>query len=1034
VIAIKDDLGSGARARAIASLALALATTAEETERSKRLQAALAAWTPAGGDLPASPPSSLTSADATVDALRAICDGERRLRLQGLHDVALELRGTPPRYRRRATTLLPVTSGIGRLLLIEAWLLEGALPGLFELPEMALADRHETWRQMESEVETLVDPTGSQAVRYRLTDRGDAKPFLGPLKGRSGGMALAVAALRVTKPHLLPLDGRTAIAAAIAGDGRAEKVDAIAEKLSLRPPDEREPDVRHLKQARVRRLLVEPRQAQMLAKDPPGAPPSKDRRAVSQAGIRPVAVEDLEQALRKAGWRPTPAGWGALAAVAAVAIAIVFALNSPETDAGLEQRVAESQLPGKVEAAVRRLDRTDPDLAALLRAEQATVQPTPASLTALLDARGKMNKRVTTFRPSSGNVTEVEVAAGGNLIFTGGANGEIRVWDRRTQNEETLYRSDPVEDEIWMLAASPNGRLIGAGGTRSVVLAELGPYGLSAEIDEQLANGASAVALAHDGETFFVGTEDALGVTRHKNDGWTEFEWTSVGFDGHYVRSIFPLDDSNVAFCLEAEGNEQDLHRLNLRTYAEQVVRDDQDRVVQCPVTQLTPNLLATTQGEEGNVVAFGELEGSRWHQLSERPLADELFMLHEVPGGRLVYAAGSDWLAVVSAAGRVVDEVGLHDSDVDVDVGAEGRYFAAAASHGSVRMETLRVGDPLVPRLQLDNSSAIGWAIDWSANGERVAIGTEEGELSVFDPDNAEDGPKLWRSVIPGRIRAVELDDAGRWVWVAGDTGQVARVDARDPTAEIEYSLPQQGRIRDLELSPDGQQLAVAGAPGTGVMVMPLDLDGFEQDEAIDALALTWLGPDRILVAGGTEEEESSEAALRIIDTEMQPIGGVVPTRENGYLAVRARGNRVAAVGPEGGLDVFDVSGNTPRLLRSLPTGNGLSSDVAWSPDGKVLALVGDDDDITYFETDTFQEIGTSPLGESGGGASLAAFDETLAALPVAGSAAKLVPFGVRAWSQEICDRTKRFLSPADWVETVGVWPAYRAPCRPPT
>lgn len=1034
VSAIKDDLGNGDRARAIALLALALAPVAEE-ERTERLQAALAAWTPPGGDLPVFPETSLSTPDAAADVLRAICGGERRLRLQGLHDVALQLRGTPPRFRREASVYLPVTNGAGRLILLEAWLAEGALPGLFELPEMALADRHESWRRMERKVESLVDPNGSHSIRYRLVDSRDSKLFLGRLGGESGGMALAVAALRVTKPHLLPLDRHTAIAAAVTNDGKAEEVEAIAEKLSLRPRDEREPDVRHLKQARIRRLLVAPGQAQKLSQDEPGKERSMDRRAVLQAGVRPIGVENLEQALRKARWRPTPAVWTALGVAAALVAVLVVSLTKSGTDPDpdLERRVAESQLPGKVEAAIRRLDRTDPDLTALLRAEHATVQPSAASLAALLEAEGELGKRMTTFRPASGVVTEVEVAAGGRLIVTGGANGEIRVWDRETLKEESLYRSDSVEDEIWMMAVSPDGRMIGAAGSRAVVLAERSTYGLSAEIDEHLVEGASAVALSPDNKTFFVGSEDVLGFSRRKGDEWTSIEWVTVDLAGHYVREVFPMDDGHVAFCLEAEGNEQELHHLTLRTYVEETVRDPRGRVVHCPATQLRPGLFAIMAGEEDNVVAFGRLDDNRWRPLGQRQLADELYLLHDVPGDSLVYAAGSDWLSVVSAAGEVVDEAQLRTSDVDVDVSEEGRYFATATSHGSVRVETLQDEDPLTPRLQLEDNSASGRAIDWSGSGERIAIGTEDGDLSVFDLGDGEEGPKLWRRVIPGRIRAVELDHDGRWAWVAGDTGQVARVDTRDPTAEIKYSLPQGGLVRDLELSPDGQQLAVAGAPGTGVMVMPLDLEGFEQVEEVDAVSLAWLGPERILVSGGNDDEESSEAALRTFDTQLQPIGGVVPTRENGYLAVRPEGGRLAAVGADGELDVFDISSETPRLLRSLPTGNGLSTDVAWSADGKVLALVGDGDDVTYFETGTFQEIGTRSLGDSGGGGTLTVFGETLAVLPVGRSAAKLLPFGVRAWSQEICDRTRRFLSPADWVELIGAWPPYQPPCTPP-
>ncbi|HYQ79266.1 MAG TPA: WD40 repeat domain-containing protein [Solirubrobacterales bacterium] len=1030
---IDDNFGSGHRARAVAHLALALTAELEDAERARHLQAAIELWTLEGDALPAEVPVTLTPG-ATTTALAQICLGEHRLRLEGLHDIALELGGESPRGLRRATTAVPVVvGGGGLLLLIEARLVSGALPGVFEGPQAALANRDEKWRRMEQVVDELIlRQDGPHAIRYLLKNNADSEVWLGPVHGESAGMALAVASRQATKRRSLPLDGHTAIAAAIAEDGRAQRVEGMAEKLAEKEPKTGEPEVHHL-QRRVVRLLVEKKQAKTLVPDGIAQDRTVNREAVVAAGIDVVPIANLDEAMRKARLRLRRPALIAIAVTLIVAAAITFALTRDGNDPGLERRVAESQLPDKVDAAARRLAATDPDRVALLRAEEATVQPSPASLSALFDADLGVSKRITSYRPREGVVSEIALADGRRLVVTGGANGELRVWDSRTREEEVLSR-DALEDEARMLAVSEDGHLIAVSGTGSVLLAERSSSGLFAELEEELSGGASAVAFSADGKALYVGAEDSLGVSRFEAGGWSPIEWSSVDAGGHYVRDIIPLDADHVAFCIETTGNDQELRRLDLRRLALSVVRGPGGSAVPCPAAQLRPGVIATTHGPDYREIRIGRLEGARWRQVGYHRLPEELDVLGEVPGGHLVYTAGDTGVTTLSESGEVVAEAPLNPSDVGISVGRGGRSFAVVSGNGMVRVESLEDEDPLTPRLRLSDPSSLGWPVSWSANGERVAVGSQEGDVSVFDPRDPDAGALVWKHVFPGIVRAVEVDPLGRWVWAAGDTGQVARIDARDPTADIHYSVALGGVIRDLELSPDGKNLAVAGVPGVGVVLMRPDVEGFENGgEEIDALGVAWLDSDRLLVSSGADSEgDRSEAILRVLNTHLEQVGGNTPTGDPGMIAVRVHGKRAAAVGFSGRVEIFNVAGDTPRLLRTVSTENELATDAAWSADGGVLAVVGDGSKVTFLETRTFQVVGARSLGDSGGGAALATHGGTLATLAVAQATVKLIPFGTSAWSQEICDRTHQFLSPADWIELVGPWPPYQRPCRP--
>jgi WD40 repeat protein len=1032
VKAIDKDLGSGGRARAIAHLALALSAELEERERGAHLGESLELWTPEGGAMPAEIPGSLAPG-AAVDALGRICRGEHRLRLEGLHDVALALSGSSPREGRRATTLVPVVvSESSLLLVIEARRFDGLLPGVFEIPEAALADRDAGWRRMESVVDELIlRQSGLHAVRYSVRDNSDGELHLDRLKGESAGMALAVVSRQVVGRRSLRLDGHTAIAAAVDADGNALEVKGMAQKLALKKPSADKPDVDHL-EARVLRLLVEKEHEKRLRPD--GGPDQKENReVVVQADIDVVPIANLDEAMRRARLRLRRPVVTAMAVSLIVAAAIAFALTHGGTDPGVERRVAESELPGKVDAAVRRLG-DDPDRAALLRAEEATVQPSASSLAALFAADQGVSKRIMTFRPEDGIASDLELAEGHRLVITGGANGEVGVWDGNTRKEEVLQRN-ALEDEARMIATADNGRLIAVAGDDSVLLAERSSTGLVVEIEEGLSAGASAVAFSADGKTLYAGTEDLFGSSYLVDGSWTPIEWISVDSGGHYVRDIFPLDPEHVAYCVETTGNDQALRVLDLGSYATQPVRDAAGHPVPCPAAELRPGVIATTHGPDYREVTIGRLDGARWHQVGHRHLAEELRVLGEVPGGRLFYVAGDAKVTTLTEKGEIVAGAPLGPSDHGIAVGQGGRSFAVIDGDGSIQVESLESEDPLTRRLSLLDSRSFGWAVDWSANGERLAVGTQEGDVEIFDPNDPGAGPLISRNVFPGMIRAVEVDPLGRWVWAAGDTGQVARVDARDPSAEIKYSIPLGEPIRDLELSPDGKQLAIAGVPGVGVIIMHPDLEGFERGEAedIDALGLAWLDNKRLLVSSGIDEGDRSEAVLRVLNARDEPLGAATPTVDPGMVAVRVHGDRAAAVGFDGQVELFDVAGDTPRLLRRASTENELATDVAWSPHGEMLAVVGKGGEVTFVQAKTLQLIGKRPLGNTGGGTALAAHGETLGTLVAGQATVKLIPFGAPAWSQQICNRTQQFLSPADWIELAGPWPPYQRPCRPP-
>jgi WD40 repeat protein len=1030
---LERRLGTGERARAVARLALALAG---DGDRGTWLCEAVEAWGVASAAGPAELSVATDAADAVVDALHHLCRQRHDLRLAPLHDLALELLGRPPRVLRRAAVAVPVVSGgAGRLLILEAHLLDGALPGVFESPAAAVARRDAAWRDAETTVDEVIGKLdGGAAIRYRLSDnQGDAS-YVEDLGGASAGMALAVAARRLLRRRELPLDRHVAITAAVAPDGKAVPIAGINAKLAVADPKTGEGDVRHL-DGRVRRLLVHRDQADQLDRDRVGRDRETDRLAVVPVDLDVVGIDGLDDAARKARVSLRGPALATAAITAVVALVAVLALRPSGPDAAAERRAVEAQVPAKVASAVRRLRASDPDLADLLLAQHATVQPSPASLAALIEAHGRVEARETTFRPVSGRVSELQVAGDGSWVVTGGSNGELRLWDAAKRRERSPARASNYADEIRVIALSEDERRFAAAGSRSLVVGEVGPRRFVSSLEEDIPLGTSALTFSDDGRTLYVGAADALGVTKVDADGyWSDIDWHEVTVGDHYVRDVFPLSRRMLAYCVETYTGDQQLERLDLATDTSTAVVSEDGEPIPCPAAEVATGVIASLQGEGDRTVAIGRVEDSDWTELARHRFGEEIMLLRSVAGRAQVFAASNRTLAVLDQAGEVVAEAPLRPSDDDVAIGRGGRLLAISSRSGSVRIQPLGERRDAT-RERFTSPGDDVRTVAMSDDGRRLAIGGELGEVSVFDTAKPGAPPLLTREVVPGPIRTLELDATGKLAWAGGDTGQVARVPLTEPDAEIEYSAQLGDPITDIELSPDRGLLGVAGFSDTGVLTMDPGNLSFDRVEGIDALELVWLDRRRLLVASGASPGgDQSQAAVRVFDRELKRIGRIVPTQDPGIVAMRERRGLVAAAGPNGTVVLLDVRGATPRPVRTIDTASDLATGVEWSSDGRVLAVAGGDDRIDYFEAETFQRIGDVAVDDSLGGIAMARSGGRLATGSIGTSKALLIPFGVTAWSQSMCDRTRRFVSPATWLDVAGRWPPYRRACEPPS
>jgi WD40 repeat protein len=259
-----------------------------------------------------------------------------------------------------------------------------------------------------------------------------------------------------------------------------------------------------------------------------------------------------------------------------------------------------------------------------------------------------------------------------------------------------------------------------------------------------------------------------------------------------------------------------------------------------------------------------------------------------------------------------------------------DGKTIAVAvADLDGTRVRTLRLWDVAsgkeVRKLEGIEAPCIH-GIAWSKDGKRVGVIASHGEQSSYVWD-------VTSGKLQGRLGPIPQVD-----WSPDGNGAIdgPRLfdGAKDqPTPPLEVG----GLILALALSPDGKQVATAGPGG---VVLHDAVSGKRKHELEESFGyggiytLNW-SPDGRRLAFGT-----NLALLRIVEaatgraeqalTEFARAGAWSPDSKT-----------FAAVGRDNSVCLLDAA--TSRLLRTLEvSGEAAISAMAWSPDGKLLAVGG--------------------------------------------------------------------------------------------
>lgn len=215
-------------------------------------------------------------------------------------------------------------------------------------------------------------------------------------------------------------------------------------------------------------------------------------------------------------------------------------------------------------------------------------------------------------------------------------------------------------------------------------------------------------------------------------------------------------------------------------------------------------------------------------------------------------------------------------------------------------------------PVTKMEASTAEIWSIDWSPDGRFIAIGYDEGTISILDT----------------------LSDQ-----------------------QTRFQIPD-GFITDLAWHPDSTRLAACSGPDLQIFNTSGNLlDSLDEPYRVQTISLSW-SPDGTMLANTNQDFMGAGLAeyyVTVWDVTTSQILFKIDTDQTGVLMSvqwSPDGSKIAVASADTSIVILDTS--TKLSLTTLVGHTNLVRSLSWSPDGSQIATAGQSPDNTVRIWDT--------------------------------------------------------------------------------